>query len=324
MSSIFSRHDVLSALYAGNGLWHTSALIHFAFRQNLMMRKLSTRKSSSDATVSSLAQGDKWHHDIMAYLGGINSAPALLAFLRLWAIWKTPRFLSTGTEKGDLRLDIIALLVLGLANFSQAFLNFTIARTSGRWIMGRGWDRITVLDALFTGLDWGAAVANIRLVSTSSSDLHHPDYLRPSKIRLKLNLHALIFRHGHEPDMMDSHRLTVLEDQSAFDGATTFTIRDHFKRRVGTEPEIGQGAGARRRQSQRYRYCIQVDEEVLDMVVNKSPAPEVSRYSEEVDYVKLINEWEPYDPVEYEDEFDRLVEEPEERLEGCSFMMSVG
>ncbi|KAL2815734.1 hypothetical protein BJX63DRAFT_430670 [Aspergillus granulosus] len=178
MSSIFSRPDVLGAVYAGNWVknviqpWiakqsliiHTSALIHFGFRQNLMMRKLSTRKASADATIRALSQGDKWHHDIMSYLGGINSAPALLAFLRLWAIWKAPRWLSTGTEKGDLRLDILALLVLGMANASQAFLNFTKARTSGRWIMGKGFDRITVLDALFTVLDWGAAVASLRRV----------------------------------------------------------------------------------------------------------------------------------------------------------------
>jgi hypothetical protein len=100
----------------------------------------------------------------MAYLGGMNSAPMLLALLRLWALWKKPRFLTTGTEKGDLRLDIVALLVLGLANCSQAFLNFTTARKNGRWIMGKGLDRITVLDAVFTVLDWTAAVVRIGMV----------------------------------------------------------------------------------------------------------------------------------------------------------------
>ncbi|KAL2847498.1 hypothetical protein BJY01DRAFT_246725 [Aspergillus pseudoustus] len=167
MSSVLSKPAVLAALYGANGLWFTSALIHFGFRQKLMMRKLSLRKTSTDPTVRSLAEGDRWHHDIMAYLGGMNSAPALLAFLRLWAItgWKVPRFLSTGAEKGSsLQLDIIALTVLGLANFSQAFLNFTTGRNNGRWIMGKGMDRITVLDALFTVLDWSAAIAQISLV----------------------------------------------------------------------------------------------------------------------------------------------------------------
>ncbi|KAH8433189.1 uncharacterized protein LDX57_010822 [Aspergillus melleus] len=185
MSPIISGDGALAALYAGNGLWFTrwvitkssdnkrkakvlvkSALIHFGFRQKLMMRKLSKREASSDPMVRSLREGDKWHHDIMSYLGGINSAPALLAFLRLLAIWKSPRFLSTGTKDGDLKLDFIALLVLGMANFSQAFLNFTTSRKCGRWIMGRGFDRITVLDALFTVLDWGGAILKIRLVQT--------------------------------------------------------------------------------------------------------------------------------------------------------------
>ncbi|KAL2847103.1 hypothetical protein BJX68DRAFT_240226 [Aspergillus pseudodeflectus] len=164
MSSIFSRNDVLGALYATNGLWFTSALIHFGFRQKFMMHKLSLRKNAPEPAIRSLPEGDKWHHDIMAYLGGMNTAPMLLALLRLWAIWKKPRFLTTGTEKGDLRLDIVALLVLGLANCSQAFLNFTTARTNRRWIMGKGLDRITVLDAVFTVLDWTAAFVRIRMV----------------------------------------------------------------------------------------------------------------------------------------------------------------
>jgi hypothetical protein len=65
---------------------------------------------------------------------------------------------------GSLQLDIVALAVLGLANFSQAFLNFTTGRNNGRWIMGKGFDRITVLDALCTVLDWGAAITKIGLV----------------------------------------------------------------------------------------------------------------------------------------------------------------
>ncbi|KAL4883385.1 hypothetical protein BJY04DRAFT_184540 [Aspergillus karnatakaensis] len=97
----------------------------------------------------------------MAYLGGMNSAPALLAFLRLWTLIKPPRFLSTGSKESEIRVHVLALLVLGIANASQAVLNFTLARRSGRWIMGRGWDRITVLDALFTVLDWWAAAVHI-------------------------------------------------------------------------------------------------------------------------------------------------------------------
>ncbi|PLB48448.1 MFS general substrate transporter [Aspergillus steynii IBT 23096] len=146
MSSIALSDEALAALYAGNGLWFTSAVVYFGFRQRLTMRMLSKRRTSSDAAIRMLRDGDKWqghrssHHDIMAYLGGMNTAPALLAFLRLWAIWKSPRFLSTGTKKGDIKVDIMALLVLGMANFSQAFLNFTTSRKSGRWFRSFIWD----------------------------------------------------------------------------------------------------------------------------------------------------------------------------------------
>lgn len=86
---------------------------------------------------------------------------ALLAVLRLYSIIKPSKALSTGTVRGDIPLDVLALLVLGLANFSQAFLNFSNGLNSNRWIMGKGFDRITVLDALFTVLDWVAAIGKI-------------------------------------------------------------------------------------------------------------------------------------------------------------------
>jgi len=151
---------VLKALYAGNALWHTSAFWHFCFRQTLMMRVLARRKKDVDPNIRSLPQGDKWHHDIMAYLGGMNTPLALLALLRLIALLQpSNRLLSTGSSSGDVQLDIVALLVLGLANCSQAVLNFTMSRQSGRWIMGRGLDRITVLDTFFTICDWLAVWA---------------------------------------------------------------------------------------------------------------------------------------------------------------------
>ncbi|KAI9154846.1 hypothetical protein HJFPF1_07405 [Paramyrothecium foliicola] len=126
-----------------------------------MMRKLSKRHSSSNSSIRTLAHGDLWHHDIMAYLGSMNTSMALLAFLRLYAIFAPSKALSTGTAKGDLPLDITALLVLGLANFSQAYMNFWTGSTADRWIMGKGFDRITVLDALFTVLDWMTALKKL-------------------------------------------------------------------------------------------------------------------------------------------------------------------
>lgn len=129
-----------------------------------MMRKLSKRKLDSDAAIRGLPLGDKWHYDIMSYLGSINTSMALLALLRLYTIIKPSKALSTGTTKGDVPLDVLALLVLGLANFSQAFVNFALGLRSNRWIMGKGFDRITVLDALFTVLDWAAAIGKMNTV----------------------------------------------------------------------------------------------------------------------------------------------------------------
>ncbi|KAF7118900.1 hypothetical protein CNMCM5793_008536 [Aspergillus hiratsukae] len=120
-------------------------------------------------------------------------------------------------------------------------------------------------------------------------------------------------------ELMDSLRLTVLEDRCVFDGATTSTIRNHFRQWAENAVEAEQGVGARPRDSQRYRYCIQVDEEALDSVVHKAPAPWSEIPGNSVGYVNLISkEWEPYDPVEYEDEYERLEEPPEEPIEGCT------
>lgn len=126
-----------------------------------MMRKLSNRKNSSDPTIRKLVEGDPWHHDALSYLGAINTSMALLAILRLYnLIWPSRPF-STGSVKGDIPLDVLALTVLGLANFSQAFMNFSTGLRTDRWIVGKGLDRITVLDAVFTVLDWTAAVGKM-------------------------------------------------------------------------------------------------------------------------------------------------------------------
>ncbi|KAH8892277.1 hypothetical protein GQ53DRAFT_746190 [Thozetella sp. PMI_491] len=159
MASFVDRPGVLPALYAGNALWFTSAFVHFAFRSEHTMRRISLRKRSADASISALPAGDRWHHDILAYLGGMNTPLALLAVLRLYALVRPSRLFSTGSTKSDVPLDVLGLVVLGLANFSQAILNFTLSRSNNRWIMGKGLDRITVLDAVFTVLDWSAAAA---------------------------------------------------------------------------------------------------------------------------------------------------------------------
>ncbi|PVI05435.1 hypothetical protein DM02DRAFT_624150 [Periconia macrospinosa] len=146
--------NFLRALYAGNLLWHASAFIHFSFRQKFMMHKLAKRPQSKTPSISSLPEGDPWHHDIMAYLGYINVGYAVLAGIRLWSHTKNPTLATSETD-----LDVLALAILGIANASQAWANFVLSAPSGRWIMGTGLDRITVLDALFTILD-GYVVAS--------------------------------------------------------------------------------------------------------------------------------------------------------------------
>ena len=108
----------------------------------------------------------------MRYLGGINAGYAVLALFRF-----IPLAISLKNGKDNIKLqqidqnhatstiDIICLTTLGIANISQALLNFFYARQSGRWIIGRwrGWktDRITILDSLFTILDFGIVGARL-------------------------------------------------------------------------------------------------------------------------------------------------------------------
>ena len=105
---------------------------------------------------STPAGGDDWHHDLLRYLGFINSAFALLAGLRFF------RIPSTGTgdcaEDAAALLDVLALAVLGWANGSQALLDLTWIRRSGRWKID-GFDVISVLDTLFTVLDFASVLA---------------------------------------------------------------------------------------------------------------------------------------------------------------------
>lgn len=121
------------------------------------MKKMALRKNARDPATRSSPERDAWHNDIMAYLGDMDSSLALLAALRLYTLSRPDSRLSTGTAIGESSLDFVALSVLGLANYSQAFCNFTIGAQTDRWIMGKGLDRITVLDAILTILDWTAA-----------------------------------------------------------------------------------------------------------------------------------------------------------------------
>jgi hypothetical protein len=64
---------------------------------------------------------------------------------------------------------------------------------------------------------------------------------------------------------MDSLELTVFDIPSIFDDASTSAIREHFKQWAATALQHEQGTGPGL--SQRYRYCIQVDDEALESVI---------------------------------------------------------
>jgi hypothetical protein len=120
-----------------------------------MMQKLTSRSKSKDTAVASTPQGDEWHHDIMAYLGFINVGFAALAGLRLFSSLSANSPTSTSSVLSE--VDFLAVTILGIANGSQTWGDFGLARRSGRWIMGSGWDRITVLDAAFMVVDLAVA-----------------------------------------------------------------------------------------------------------------------------------------------------------------------
>ncbi|KAH8803448.1 hypothetical protein F5884DRAFT_805575 [Xylogone sp. PMI_703] len=157
LASILVQRAFLRALYTGNMLWHTSAFFHFTFRPKYIMRKLSHRRSSTTPFIASTPEGDRWHHDILAYLGGMNTGYIVLAAFRLYALSKLP----TGSNSGEENMDVIALTVLAIANASQAVLNFGLGLNTRRWIMGTGFDRITVLDPTFAVLDSAVVVTRL-------------------------------------------------------------------------------------------------------------------------------------------------------------------
>jgi hypothetical protein len=92
-------------------------------------------------------------------------------------------------------------------------------------------------------------------------------------------------------DLMESLDLRVFDDPSLFDDASTSAVRDHFTEWAATASYQEQNTGPA--QSQRYRYCIQVDDEALESVLS----------DEEYGVVNLIwKDWvptsDPREPVE--------------------------
>ncbi|KAF8866298.1 hypothetical protein BDZ45DRAFT_579202, partial [Acephala macrosclerotiorum] len=114
----------------------------------------------SNSTISSTPGGDAWHHDLLDYLGKINLGFVALADLRLYTISKVVEsWTQTGTPNRD--VDVLALTVLGIANASQAWNNLMVHRRGDGWIVGRGFDRITVLDTVFAVLNFGVVIVKV-------------------------------------------------------------------------------------------------------------------------------------------------------------------
>lgn len=181
-----------TGVYAGNAIWHSMAFLNFTFRPQLMIEKLTNptlTASKRTGAGDEYTQGKRiiiklfielsllnylsfMNIDIMRYLGGINGGYAILALLRFipLAISLSSKDnrqnpLLTNQHQFNVNSDILCLTALGLANLSQAALNFFYARQSGRWIVGhwRGLktDRITILDSLFTVLDFSIVGARL-------------------------------------------------------------------------------------------------------------------------------------------------------------------
>lgn len=108
-------------------------------------------------------------------------------------------------------------------------------------------------------------------------------------------------------DMLDSLLpFTVIEDRQTLDGATTATVREHFKRWAASAPQEEQSQNATAKLSQRYRYCIQVDQTALEAVVRHAPAPpaiDVTRKG----WVNLV--WRDWVPMHGEGEDEEPLEE---------------
>ena len=96
--------------------------------------------------------------------------------------------------------------------------------------------------------------------------------------------------------------LTIMEDRGHLDGASTATVREHFRQWCMTAPqseqqqqgitggEIGPGL------SPRYRYAVQVGAASLHSVVYDAPAPPTIDASKK-GWVKLIDaSWQPMSP----------------------------
>ena len=138
---------------------------------------------------------------------------------------------------------------------------------------------------------------------------------------LNRSIHSILSYHNGL-DLLPSMHLTVFSDPAIYNGATTYAVRDAFAEWAKIAPVEEQGEGMRGKWglSQRYRYCIMVDEKAMRSVLAAGPDPGVDSGA----WVRLV--WKDWDPIPLVRRVaGRLVEEEmeEEEVEGCWREVSV-
>lgn len=123
-------------------------------------------------------------------------------------------------------------------------------------------------------------------------------------------------------DMLDSFMPTVMDNKTRFDGVTPSIVRDYFNQWARTACETEQGVPFDRAQwanTARYKFCIMVDEEALQSVLD-IPLEDVDDYND-TGFVILVNgRWEP--ELLSEEELEGYTSPPPENnfepVQGCT------
>lgn len=117
-------------------------------------------------------------------------------------------------------------------------------------------------------------------------------------------------------DMLESYQVTVFEDKSLFEGATTATIRDHFQKwAVNTLQESGGSPTMIRAfnvRVARYRFCLFVNEESLQSVL-RAPIDDCTNKDAFVNM--LYGWWKPESIEDFSQEDLEDVDQPEDLID---------
>lgn len=146
---------------------------------------------------------------------------------------------------------------------------------------------------------WGFAIYRC----TYQSDSDWAEFLRRHRWYIADGLESV-----NGLDLLDTLESTVFENRERFEGASTATIREHFQtwattavqEEQGVSPEMLRYANIK---APRYRYCLFVDEESLQSVV-QTP---LDRYPAKSVFVNMLKGW--WKPESLEDYSAEEIEE---------------